>query len=131
MIAIARSLKIPHAEFITTDFFNFTSQQKFDGIIAWDSFFHFPKEKQQEIYPKIESLLKPGGRFLFTHGDADDEHTDQMMEEDFYYSCLPKELVCHTLSKIGFEIECVHKDFIEKDTQRDLIISARKSDNVI
>ncbi len=126
MIKIAKSQKIAHTEFITSDFFDFVSPKKFDGVIAWDSFFHFPKEKQQDIYFKVESLLNIDGYLLFTHGDADDEHIDEMMGEPFYYSCIPKEKVCNILSRVGFKIEYVYKDFIEGNTHRSLVILAKK-----
>lgn len=127
MIEIAKSQKMAHADFITSDFFDFVSPKKFDGVIAWDSFFHFPKSKQEDIYYKVESLLNMNGYLLFTHGDADDEHIDKMMGESFYYSCLPKEKVSNILTNIGFKIEYTYKDFIEKDTHRALVVLAKKS----
>ena len=63
---------------------------------------------------------------LFTHGDADDEHTNDMMGESFYYSCLPKEVVCQILEDNGFDIIYVYKDYKERDTDRGLVILARK-----
>jgi predicted TPR repeat methyltransferase len=126
MIEIAKSQKIPNAEFMACDFFDFSSTKKFDGVLAWDSFFHFPKEKQEDIYFKVGSVLNAGGYLLFTHGDADDEHIDKMMGESFYYSCLPKDRVCQILSEIGFEIEYAINDYRENDTHRSLVVLAKK-----
>lgn len=126
MIEIANSQNIPDTNFLISDFFDFLSPVKFDGVIAWDSFFHFPKEQQEIIYYKVESLLRTGGYLLFTHGNADDEHVDEMMAEPFYYSCLPKDRVCKILSRLGLEIEYIHEGFTEKDTHRDLVVLARK-----
>jgi 2-polyprenyl-3-methyl-5-hydroxy-6-metoxy-1,4-benzoquinol methylase len=126
MVEMAKSENILNAEFIACDFLDFSSTQKFDGVLAWDSFFHFPKEKQEDIYFKVGSLLNSGGYLLFTHGDADDEHTDKMMDETFYYSCLPKDKVCQTLIDIGFEIEYAYKDYLENDTHRGLVILAKR-----
>lgn len=126
MIEIAQSLSIPNAQFSVCDFLKFTTEEKFDGILAWDSFWHFPKDEQAHIYVKVGNLLNAGGYLLFTHGDAAGEHTNPMMGESFYYSALPKELVCQILRDNGFEIEYVHKDFKEKDTDRGLVILAKK-----
>jgi 2-polyprenyl-3-methyl-5-hydroxy-6-metoxy-1,4-benzoquinol methylase len=126
MIDIAQSHAIAHAQFSVCDFFKFTTKETFDGILAWDSFFHFPKDKQAHIYEKVGKMVNPDGYLLFTHGDADGEHTNQMMGETFYYSALPKEMVCQILKDNGFEILYVHKGYIEKDTDRDLVVLAKK-----
>lgn len=126
MIEIAKSQNIPHAGFVVSDFFDFLSTAKFDGIIAWDSFFHFPKKKQEVIYYKAESLLNSGGYLLFTHGNADDEHIDEMMGEPFYYSSLSKDRVCKILTRLGLDIEYVQENFTEKDSHRDLVTLAKK-----
>ena len=94
MIKIAESLSIAHAQFSVCDFLKFTTEEKFDGILAWDSFWHFPKDEQADIYIKVGNLLNAGGYLLFTHGDAEGERTNPMMGESFYYSALPKEKVC-------------------------------------
>ena len=126
MVEIAKFQKIPNADFTVSDFFDFNSTKKFDGVLAWDSFFHFPKEKQEEIYHKVGNLLNAGGYLLFTHGDADDEHIDKMMGESFYYSCLLKEKVGEILNEAGFEIEYAKKDYLENDTDRSLVVLAKK-----
>jgi 2-polyprenyl-3-methyl-5-hydroxy-6-metoxy-1,4-benzoquinol methylase len=126
MIDIAQSLQLANAQFFVCDFFKFTTAEKYDGILAWDSFFHFPKDKQAHIYAKVSNLLKPDGYLLFTHGDADGEHTNPMMGESFYYSALPKETVCQILKDNGFDIVYVYKDFKERDTDRGLVILAKK-----
>lgn len=126
MIEIAKVQSIYNADFTICDFFEYKATKKYDGVIAWDSFFHFPKEKQKDIYFIVGKLLKPGGYLLFTHGDASDEHTDKMFGEDFYYSCIPKRDVLQELKKNEFEIEYVYKNFIEKDQHRDLVILAKK-----
>ena len=36
--------------------------ERFDGIVAWDSFFHLTAEEQRAALPRIASHLAPGGR---------------------------------------------------------------------
>ena len=127
MIELAKSQQeMNNASFVVTDFFDYETSQKFDGVLAWDSFFHFPKERQESIYTKVGSLLNSGGFLLFTHGDADDEHLDTMFGEELYYSCLPKERVCQLLTDAGFGIEKSYSDFVERDTDRSLVILAKR-----
>jgi len=126
MISLAKSHQIENSQFFVTDFFNFTSEKQYDGIIAWDSLFHFPKNKQAEIYPLIYKLLKPGGYFLFTHGKRDGEHQDKMMGHPFYYSALSKDHVCEILTELGFMIRYVHEDFMERGSHRELVVFTTK-----
>lgn len=126
MIAVAKSNEIRNAHFCTYDFFEFESDEKYNGIIAWDSLFHFPKERQKEIYGKIYNLLAPGGFFLFTHGKEEDEHVDEMFGEPFYYSCLSKDFVLDLIKKIGFELKYSIEHFIEEKDQRDWVVLVQK-----
>ncbi|AFK03716.1 Methyltransferase type 11 [Emticicia oligotrophica DSM 17448] len=126
MIEIAQSQQIPQTQFLVSDFFDFETKETFDGILAWDSFFHFPKEKQAMIYPKVARLLNSGGYLLFTHGDDDGEHTNPMMGEEFYYSAILKEDIIQLLEANGCEVIDMIKDYREKDTHRGLVVLAQK-----
>lgn len=126
MLEIAKSNTIKNAQFLLNDFFDFNSNEQFDGIIAWDSLFHFPKQQQKKIYSKVYNLLNPGGFFLFTHGKEEDEHMDEMFGEQFYYSCLSKDFVLDLMNEIGFEIKYSIENFVEGKDRRDWVVLARK-----
>jgi 2-polyprenyl-3-methyl-5-hydroxy-6-metoxy-1,4-benzoquinol methylase len=126
MIEIAQSLFLKEAEFQVCDFFEFQSPAAFDGILAWDSFFHFPKESQAAIYTKVSELLLPNGYLLFTHGNGDDEKTDEMMGAPFYYSCLPLNQVVECLNDGGLEVVYALQHYVERSTDRDLVVLAKK-----
>lgn len=128
MIAIANSQNIKKAEFFTADFFDFSTDKTFDGVLAWDSLWHFPKNKQRLIYPKIAALLKPDGYLLFSHGNQSGEHTNSMMGEQFYYSSLSKESVADLLDATGFSIEYMTENYIERDSDRGLVVLAKRKD---
>lgn len=129
MLEIAKSNEIKNTQFFLSDFFNFDSNERFDGIIAWDTLFHFPKQRQKDIYSKVYSLLNPGGFFLFTHGKEENEHIDEMFGEQFYYSCLSKDFVLDLMTEIGFELEYSIEEFVEGNDQRDWVVLARKSND--
>ena len=126
MIRLARRRNLQRTTLETIDFFEYMTQEKFDGILAWDCFFHFPRIKQREIYSRVSDLLKSGGYLLFTHGDCDDEHYAEMMGENFYYSCLPKDEVMRLLKHAGLEVIYAHSDFVERDAEKALVALARK-----
>jgi trans-aconitate methyltransferase len=56
MIMAAKKNSIPNADFILSDFSDFKPEQHFDGILAWDSFFHFQNKKQRMIYPTLRKF---------------------------------------------------------------------------
>src|SRR5690606_7543385 len=129
MLEIAKSNEIKNTQFLLSDFFNFDSNERFDGIIAWDSLFHFTKQRQNDIYDKVYRLLNPGGFFLFTHGKEENEHVDEMFGEQFYYSSLSKDFVLDLMSQIGFELEYSIENFVEGRDHRDWVVLARKSND--
>jgi 2-polyprenyl-3-methyl-5-hydroxy-6-metoxy-1,4-benzoquinol methylase len=125
-IKIAKDKKIRNAEFYVCNFFNFRPDEKYDGIIAFDSFFHFPKEKQKEIYSKVSEWMKTGAYLLFTHGKMESEIEGEMYGESFYYSALGKEDVEKLLLMNNMNVELSIENYKEENMDRDLIIIARK-----
>jgi cyclopropane fatty-acyl-phospholipid synthase-like methyltransferase len=128
--AIAKTIK--NSTFLLSDFFDFDPKEKFDGIIAYDSFFHFPKDKQSRIYSRVSSWMNEGAYLLFTHGHKESEITGEMFNQTFYYSCLDTERVHQLLIESGFSILSSIEKFEELDTnqnkmiERDLVILAQK-----
>jgi cyclopropane fatty-acyl-phospholipid synthase-like methyltransferase len=126
MIKKAIDRKMINTHFYICDFFKFEPIEKYDGIIAFDSFFHFPKEKQTEIYEKISNWMNIGAYILFTHGKNGGEKNDYMFGESFYYSSLDKKEVHKILIKNNFKIELSLEDYKEERNERDLLIIAKK-----
>ena len=126
MIKEAVRQNLPNAKFYLYDFFEFKPTEKYDGIIAFDSFFHFPKEKQTEIYHIISDWMNIGAYLLFTHGKKESEIKDYMYGKIFYYSALNTQDVHKLLSDSGFAIELSIEDYKETNSERDLLILAKK-----
>jgi SAM-dependent methyltransferase len=87
MISKART-NVPGVSFIEGDILDVRFDRKFDGILAWDSLFHLPFEKQEQAIKKIIGMLEPNGVFLFTAGGDDGELVSMMFSTEFYYSSL-------------------------------------------
>lgn len=127
MLQIAKNKEITNTKYIVSDFFDFKPLQKYDGIIAYDSLFHFPKEKQKEIYPKVSTWLNDGGILMFTHGKVDTEICSKMFGEEFYYSSIAIEQLKEIMQKCNFEFESIIEDYKDENDERDLIVIARKN----
>lgn len=117
---------IPNTTFHLCDFFDFNPTEKFDGIIAFDSFFHFPKEKQTGIYATVSNWMNEGAYLLFTHGKREGEITGDMFGETFYYSCLDNEEIRRLLLQSGLEIVYDREIYQEKGMDRDWVVLASK-----
>lgn len=126
MINKAIDQHLPNAKFLLCDFFDFTPVEAYDAIIAFDSFFHFPMERQREIYQKVSGWMNTGAYLLFTHGKREDEIKGFMYEEPFYYSALHTRDVHTLLSDSGLTVELSIEDYKETNSERDLLIVAKK-----
>ncbi|MDR0289467.1 MAG: class I SAM-dependent methyltransferase [Treponema sp.] len=126
MIKKAIEQDYKNATFHLCDFFEYEPIEKYDGIVAYDSFFHFPKEKQKEIYKIVSNWINIGGYFLFTHGNEDGEIEGNMFGEKFYYSSLNTKEVHKLLLEYGFEIEMSIEKYKDENMDIDLVIMARK-----
>jgi cyclopropane fatty-acyl-phospholipid synthase-like methyltransferase len=126
LLQMAIDRQLPNTSFILCDFFDYNPDEKYDGIIAFDSFFHFPKEKQHTIYSRISQWMLPGAPLLFTHGAKEGEITDSMYGEKFYYSCLDTSAVHTLLKEAGFDVIRTLEYYVERDMDRDLVVFARK-----
>lgn len=127
MLHKAISLKLPGAAFHCTDLFGFEPNETYDAVIAFDSIFHIPFDRQKDIYPKISALLKPKGLFLFTHGKRSGAVHGTMFGESFSYGALDTEILKHALTDSGLDIVAFHEDYQDPITgSRDVLIVARK-----
>ncbi len=89
---------------------NFSAEQ-FDAITAIYSLFHVPKKDHPELFSKLFSWLRPGGKVLFTYATKEytgsDEFNDYktFLGEELFYSHTTPEKLYEILKDIGFTIE--------------------------
>ncbi len=131
MIKIARTGVSEHTQLILADFLDYEFQDKFDGIIAFDSLFHLPLEQQKIAIQKVSSLLNKNGYFLFTAGKNEGEINGEMFGSPFSYSSLSignlkKELQANDLKIIEFNL-----DYYDITTgSRDLLVIVQKNSSL-
>lgn len=127
MIQKANRLQLQNVRFLVCDFLEFQTDEKFDAVIAFDSLWHVEESEQPQIYPKVASLLKPNGYFLFTHGLRRETITGEMFANTFLYSALDKDELQEILRRQGFEILQWTENYQERTTgTRDLFVVAQK-----
>lgn len=72
-IADMRCLNLPHA---------------FDGLIAWDSFFHLTRNHQRAMFPRFAQHARPGAALMFTSGHGDGEAMGTFLDRPLYHASL-------------------------------------------
>lgn len=87
MVKLASS-NHPEHTFMHQDICSWETEEKFDFIVAWDSIFHLPFGMQRPVVSKLCRLLATSGVLIYTFGNAQGEHTDQWLNDTFYYSSI-------------------------------------------
>ncbi|WP_076541048.1 trans-aconitate 2-methyltransferase [Shewanella sp. UCD-KL21] len=110
MLNIARKRQ-PEIHFIQGDICQCDLPEKYDFITAWDSIWHVPLKEQRNVITKIVESLNVGGVFIFSFGATEqaDEHTDNFMGPEVYYSSLGT----NGFLQLFFELGCIirHVEF--------------------
>ncbi|THH39092.1 class I SAM-dependent methyltransferase [Aliishimia ponticola] len=87
MLEIARA-RWPQAEWLPGDMRTLDLASRYDGIVAWNSFFHLTRDEQRACLPRLARHLAPGGHLLVTVGDSDGETTGRVGEFEVYHASL-------------------------------------------
>jgi SAM-dependent methyltransferase len=91
--------------------------QKFGGIVAWDSFFHLPAADQRKMFGVFADHARPGAALLFTSGSRAGESIGEFEGEPLYHASLDAAEYRALLHAHGFEVlayveadpECGHR----------------------
>ena len=103
LIDLAKN-RFPQAEFMVGDMRKISLKEKFDSIIAWNSFFHLPKEDQRLMFKIFENHINPGGILMFTSGPSDGEVWSDNGGEMLYHASLSPEEYKKLLTEHHFEL---------------------------
>jgi len=110
MIEICKS-RFSDEAWIVMDMRELELDKQFDGIVAWDSFFHLKPDEQRSTLQRFIRHLRPGGAMLLTVGHEAGEVLGTVEGEAVYHSSLSPEEYTHILTSAGCQnIEMVIKD---------------------
>ena len=93
----------PNHTWIHADMRNVELQQRFDGILAWDSFFHLTQHDQRCMFQQFSKFAKQGTALIFTTGPSHGEAIGDLFGEALYHSSLSPEEYRQLLKKYDFE----------------------------
>ncbi|WP_421996211.1 class I SAM-dependent methyltransferase [Roseococcus sp.] len=101
MIELCRA-RLPEQEWRVADMRALTLGRRFDGILAWDSFFHLDPADQRRMFPVFRDHAAPGAALLFTSGPAHGVAMGEFEGEPLFHASLDPAEYRELLSANGF-----------------------------
>lgn len=103
MIALCRK-RHPAAEWLVGDMRGLDLARRFDGIVAWDSFFHLSAGDQRAMFPRFAAHAAPGAALMFTTGPDEGEAIGSWCGEPLYHASLAPGTYRDLLAEFGFRV---------------------------
>jgi len=107
MIALAHD-RLPNEEWIVADMRRLSLGQRFDGILAWDSYFHLAHEAQRAMFAVFDAHAGEDAILMFNTGPERGEATSTFTfeGEQLYHASLAPAEYRVLLDHINFEVAC-------------------------
>lgn len=103
MLQMARA-NFPEQTWLQADMRQLNLEQKFDAILAWDSFFHLTQDDQRHMFSQFSRHAKLGTVLIFTSGPAQGEAIGELFGQALYHASLAPEEYHHLLAQYGFQV---------------------------
>jgi 2-polyprenyl-3-methyl-5-hydroxy-6-metoxy-1,4-benzoquinol methylase len=78
--------------------------RQFNGLLAWDSFFHLSHRDQRAIFSKFAEHTASGGALMFTSGPSHGESIGELEGEPLYHASLDPSEYRRLLDTAGFHV---------------------------
>lgn len=103
LIALCRA-RFPEQDWQVADMRELALGRRFDGLIAWDSFFHLTPDDQRRIFPLFHLHAAQGAALLFTSGPRHGEAIGSFEGELLYHGSLDPAEYRNLLAENGFSV---------------------------
>lgn len=103
MIGLCRE-RFPKAQWIVADMRGLDLGRRFDGVIAWDSFFHLDRDSQRRMFPRFAAHTALPGALLFTSGPEEGEAIGSYAGEPLFHASLSPREYRSLLADNGFAV---------------------------
>lgn len=103
--------RFPDLEWVVEDMRELELGRRFDGVLAWDSFFHLGMDDQRGMFSRFASHAQGGAALMFTSGPEKGEAIGSYCEEPLYHASLGPAEYEQLLAANGFVVKaCVAED---------------------
>lgn len=96
--------RFPTQRWMESDMRHLSLNQTYQGILAWDSFFHLVKEDQRAMFDIFKQHAIQGSVFMFTTGTHDGEAINDFLGEPLYHASLSPNEYHSLLNSHGFDV---------------------------
>jgi SAM-dependent methyltransferase len=103
LIALCKE-RFPGSQWAVADMRRLDLGRQFDGIVAWDSFFHLTYDDQRAMFPIFGRHTASGGALLFTSGPAHGVAIGSFHGEPLHHASLDAAEYRALLDQAGFDV---------------------------
>ena len=96
--------RFPKQRWAVADMRTLALTGKFDGLIAWDSFFHLTREDQRQMFHIFRQHANRQAALMFTSGTSNGESIGIFEGEALYHASLAEEEYRQLLQEQGFGV---------------------------
>jgi len=95
--------RLPDQEWLAEDMRSLQLARRFDGVLAWDSFFHLTPDDQRRMFTVFAQHAAPSA-VLFNSGPAQGEAVGDYRGDPLYHASLSADEYRELIRGIEFEI---------------------------
>ena len=103
MISLCRS-RLPDHAWIVADMRELSLARRFDGILAWDSFFHLDHDDQRRMFAVFAAHASGGAWLMFNAGPRHGEAIGNYRGDPLYHASLSPGEYETLINRSGFEV---------------------------
>ena len=103
LISLCRE-RLPDHEWLVGDMRSLRLSRHFDGVLAWDSFFHLTPDDQRGMFEVFARHAGPSAALMFNSGPDHGEAVGEYRGEPLYHASLSPDEYTKLLNGIGFDI---------------------------
>ncbi len=96
--------RFPNQNWLVADMRNVVLTERFQGILAWDSFFHLTHADQRRMFPVFRKYAASGAALLFTSGPSYGEAIGAYQGDPLYHASLDSGEYKTLLQEQGFVV---------------------------
>ena len=96
--------RLPGHEFLVRDMRSLQLDCRFDGVLAWDSFFHLTPDDQRRMFDVFARHAAPSGVLMFNTGTDHGEAIGEYRGDRLYHASLSGDEYRNLLAESGFDI---------------------------
>jgi SAM-dependent methyltransferase len=97
--------RFPESEWLVRDMRTFELGRRFDGILAWNSFFHLREDDQRTMFRRFAAHARDGAPLMFTAGHIAGEAIGCYHGEPLYHASLDPAEYEQLLVANGFSVQ--------------------------